>query len=69
MSSVSGQRIARSEAEVRPPREVTIAAAEFEAVLDGDGGKVSIRYEPHRGLRAKERLEDIEVPRTGLRNP
>jgi len=48
---LSAQRVAGPEAEIGPAREVTIATAELEAVLDSDGGEVRIGHEPHRGLR------------------
>ena len=65
----SCQRIAGPQAEVGPAREITIAAAELEAVLDRDGGEVGIGHQPRRGLWAEQRLEYVEVPRAGLRYP
>jgi len=65
----SGQRVAGPQAAIGPASEVAIAAGELEAVLDGDGGEVGVGHEPHRGLRPEQCLEDIEVPRPGLRYP
>jgi transcriptional regulator with XRE-family HTH domain len=66
---LSAQRIAAAQAEVGPAREVTIAAGELEAVLEGDGGEMGVGHEPHGGLRAEQRLEDVQMPRPRFRNP
>ena len=66
---LSAQRIAATQAEVGPAREVTIAAGELETVLESDGGEMGVCHEPHRRLRPEERLEDVEMTRAGFRDP
>lgn len=66
---MSGQGVARPEAEARPTREVTVATTELKAMLDGDGGEMGVGYQPRRRLRGKERVEQVKVSRARVRYP